>query len=1010
MLGAVMLATAAFGQERHALVVGINAYSELPVLSKAINDAEAVAAAFTELGFSVTALMDPGLQDWAIALAEFASGIEEGDEVAFFFAGHGTQVQGRNYLLPADIPLLRAGQETVLGLQAIAADSIIDMFQDAGARVSLIILDACRDNPFPPAGGARSSSGGVSGLAHMSASEGVFILFSAGTFQVAREYLDEADEHPNSIFTRALLPRLTEQGLALHEMARLVRADVQRLSASAGFDQRPAYYDEIVGDFALFPLPDRDIAIDEAFPLPPPPAPPSIGENFGAQSEPDETALAETEMDRCTEAQAVWRYVLQEPTISGIEQFLNHFSDCEGYASLGALWLEVLASVETPPGATNVAPEDLPPEEADAVATILEQVTETIDPTLRPIIRPELQDERDPQNEPEPMAEAAAPTLSLVAVRRHADGATALVRMPSGRLAQVRAGDLLDDGRVDAISETGLRYLQAGQARTLELVSAQPSSQDALSFDTELAGLIISAAERGLAWRQRDLQHLSASTLSELGRLLDLPPDTADIEAIVTMLTEMMPPAPSPDTTGPLVVRTTAFDDESVYEGQYRGTVRHGIGTYRMPSGYEYHGAWVDDEIEGLGRAVFPDGSVYEGEFLAGQPHGVGLVIFADGGIHYGEWRNGEITGTGIATYANGVVYLGEFVAASQSGIGLMRAPNGYTYEGTWRDSEKHGRGEIHYPDGAIYQGDFAADARAGQGLLWMPDGLIYEGDWSEGQITGEGTLYNANGDVFEGTFVDGQRWGQGFVTYENGDTYRGGFVDDQRQGEGTFVGTDGYRYVGDWFEGRIEGEGQVTYPDGAVYGGSFRNDLAHGQGEITYADGSRYIGDWVDGVIEGVGVAHYANGLVYEGEFADSQQEGQGVLIMRTEDGAESYRYDGSWLAGQRHGDAMVTYPDGAVYEGQFENGVRSGQGMLVMPSGYSYSGEWAAGEINGEGIARYASGDVYRGSFETGTRAGFGLLCWADGNSSQGTWVAGELVGTGVSNPTACEKLLAD
>ena len=82
-------------------------------------------------------------------------------------------------------------------------------------------------------------------------------------------------------------------------------------------------------------------------------------------------------------------------------------------------------------------------------------------------------------------------------------------------------------------------------------------------------------------------------------------------------------------------------DIGGLYEGTFRGGLQHGIGTYRLPNGYEYSGDWVDGEIRGKGVARFPDGSVYEGDFVKGKQEGFGKIVFSDGGTYEGQWSGG---------------------------------------------------------------------------------------------------------------------------------------------------------------------------------------------------------------------------------------------------------------------------------------------------------------------------------------------------------------------------------
>ena len=250
---AAFLLSPAHAQSRHALVVGIDAYAEITPLQKAVNDARAMAQALEPAGFRVTTLLDPDRREMARTLARFAATLSEGDEALFYFAGHGIEVEGRNYLLPADIPAMRPGRgnEDYLIAEAIGIDFVLASLQRRGVRVSLLILDACRDNPFPREG--TRSLGGSRGLARMSAPRGTFILYSAGAGQAALDRLSDDDPNPNSVFTRALLPRLSMPGLSIGDLARAVRSEVLELAGTVGHDQFLAFYDQLEGDFQFIP-------------------------------------------------------------------------------------------------------------------------------------------------------------------------------------------------------------------------------------------------------------------------------------------------------------------------------------------------------------------------------------------------------------------------------------------------------------------------------------------------------------------------------------------------------------------------------------------------------------------------------------------------------------------------------------------------------------------------------------------------------------------------------------
>ncbi len=234
-------------------MIGNDAYENLlptQQLRKARNDATSMGNALEKIGFTVVRAMDASRRQFNLKLLELSRQIEPGDTIAFFYAGHGVRIDGANYLLPSDIPKITGGQEELLITESINSAHILDRLRRKGAKVTLLILDACRNNPFQDSRGR--SIGGTRGLAQMEPPEGSFVIFSAGTNQAALDRLSNEDNNPNSVFTRTLLPYLVQPGLEISQLAKKVRRDVRNLALSArGHRQTPAVYNEMIEDFYL---------------------------------------------------------------------------------------------------------------------------------------------------------------------------------------------------------------------------------------------------------------------------------------------------------------------------------------------------------------------------------------------------------------------------------------------------------------------------------------------------------------------------------------------------------------------------------------------------------------------------------------------------------------------------------------------------------------------------------------------------------------------------------------
>ncbi|OYX40984.1 MAG: hypothetical protein B7Z02_17300 [Rhodobacterales bacterium 32-67-9] len=248
LLLALMLIPAALRAEnRMALVIGNDGYTEVPVLENAVADATAVAARLTEVGFRTALVTNAGRREMNLAVAEFTARLQPGDTAVVFYAGHGVEIDGENYLLPADISAPSGVGAAYIESESIALSRLLDRIRATGARTTLAVIDACRDNPF--AGAAGRSIGTARGLGRIAAPEGTFVVFSAGAGQQALDRLNGRDDNANSVFTRSLLPKIGTPGLELRELIADVRVEVRDLALSENHAQFPAYYDELLGEF-----------------------------------------------------------------------------------------------------------------------------------------------------------------------------------------------------------------------------------------------------------------------------------------------------------------------------------------------------------------------------------------------------------------------------------------------------------------------------------------------------------------------------------------------------------------------------------------------------------------------------------------------------------------------------------------------------------------------------------------------------------------------------------------
>ncbi len=262
---AAIAAAPAAMAKRVGLVIGIDSYHNVPSLKKATSDARAVAAVFSRIGVETVLAENVARRDMAFKLSQFYGTLQKGDEAFFFFAGHGVAIGAENYLVAADMPVLSSADASVVASEAFAVDKIIREVQQRGAASTLLVLDACRDNPFLTSG--TRNLGVARGLARIDPPSGVFVLFSAGIGQMALDRLSDGDPDPNSIFTRKLLPWIEQRGLTHVALAKQVQNDVSALAATVKHQQNPAYYDQIIGFWVLVPD-GKAVAANAAGPTP----------------------------------------------------------------------------------------------------------------------------------------------------------------------------------------------------------------------------------------------------------------------------------------------------------------------------------------------------------------------------------------------------------------------------------------------------------------------------------------------------------------------------------------------------------------------------------------------------------------------------------------------------------------------------------------------------------------------------------------------------------------------
>ena len=241
-----LIAAVAVAEPRTALVIGNGAYRDAPLRNPA-NDARDMAAKLRELGFQVIERTDADRQTMRQALREFEQQLRQQRGVGlFYYAGHGVQLKGQNYLIPVGVDIR---QEFEIPDEGIDAEAVLRAMESAGNGFNIVILDACRNNPFARSLGSR-------GLARMDGPAGTFIAYATGPGAISQD----GGAGRNSPYTRHLLATLNTPGLSLEQVFKQVLVAVEQ---DTGGSQIPWVASSLRGEFYFLP------AVSSAVPVTP---------------------------------------------------------------------------------------------------------------------------------------------------------------------------------------------------------------------------------------------------------------------------------------------------------------------------------------------------------------------------------------------------------------------------------------------------------------------------------------------------------------------------------------------------------------------------------------------------------------------------------------------------------------------------------------------------------------------------------------------------------------------
>lgn len=228
--------------QKMALVIGNQRYGEDKPLPNAINDANLMARTLARLGFAVTERHDLNRAAFVAAVTDFAERIPEGATALVYYAGHGMQIGGNNYLNPVDMQLT---SEDRAQMRSYSLKHMLESLARAKSAVNIVILDACRNNPFRPQGAVRYRSFSNLGLSRVPAPRGTLVAYSTAPGQLAAD-----GAGGNSLYTTTLARNLAEPGREIEDIFKQVSTEVRRKTLD---DQIPWYESSLTDEYYLKP-------------------------------------------------------------------------------------------------------------------------------------------------------------------------------------------------------------------------------------------------------------------------------------------------------------------------------------------------------------------------------------------------------------------------------------------------------------------------------------------------------------------------------------------------------------------------------------------------------------------------------------------------------------------------------------------------------------------------------------------------------------------------------------
>jgi uncharacterized caspase-like protein len=711
----LLLPQAAFAQaddSRVALVIGNDNYTKDP-LKNAVNDARRMAEVLSALNFRVVVRLNATLDDMNGGLVEFHRLLPDARAAVFFYAGHALQNRGKNYLVPIGANIT---SEIEIRNKSFEAASVLEYMDDAKVSNKIMILDACRDNPF-----GSEFKVSESGLASMRTSSGTAVAFAAKPGAVA---FDAGASEENGLYTKHLLREIVKPNLQSSLMFENVSRAVQQ--ESGGKQVPEVLSSPSAGRRAFFFVEGGAPQLAQV----------AAGATGAARSQSLPSGPSGFDLQA---AQEMWSLVKNSNRLEDYQRFLKDFP-ASPLASAAKFQLESLqrAQVSAQPLSTTqaAAPAVLVAEPAAAVVVPAPAPTPAPTPVptaappvaLAPVVAPTVAPAAAPVTAPA-AAPAAAPATKTPAPPQSSKVALPSVPVPTPSVATapVAVAPTVATGvAVPPVTTTPATILNTSPP-VLTPPAVAPALPKVPTFQT------------GRVEFTRDEYYD--------GQFKELPDKSRVLHG-----------------TGEYIAKSFR------YKGDFVDNKKQGRGEYIWENGDKYEGEWLADTQSGKGKWTWTSGDRYEGQVKDGVIVGQGEYFFAKSGDSFkGSFVAGKPDGKGVYSFASGDKYEGEMQAGVQSGAGVYRYKSGDKIENTFVNNAASGRGKYYFSSGNRYEGDMVAGALTGKGVLHYANGLRYEGDFVDATPKGKGEFFLNDGSVFIGTFEDGTRKATGVLYAKDG-------------------------------------------------------------------------------------------------------------------------------------------------------------------------------------------------------------------------------------------------